>query len=352
MRTGRLTFLAVAVMLSGCARQTQDFYMDFPIREVGIPAFKGTLRPESVTQDGRMVASVRKHGEFMAYLTWPMVSSYRNALVLEDSEGEVVAQLCPFGRGPGEVLSPVPWLDVRSGHAWLYDLMTANCFDVDLEQSLAEGHTVAKVYTLPHESILTLKSFHALPGGRLLGFDQANAVGSQGYSSAPRYRIYDLQSGTQEREIMLFELPEEEDLESPYFEMSDCVSEDFQRVYFVMANHPVLGVVDLQSGKVRGLRVKGLGPGPGEDPETVRYFECVAFHGGRGYALCRKTEGQPETSERALYVLDESGIPVEQYGMDRNYYGIWAEEDGLYLCWTNEDDECRVSRIPWGQLNI
>jgi len=281
-------------------------------------------------------------------------------LYVEDKSGKEIMSLFPMGRGPGEMLSPLPYMDIYEGHVYLVDVMNSKLFDADLSESLSRRQTVIKqTVVLEHESAsrTVFPSFYAIDGSNLLAFD-TGLTGAEldgEYSYAPRYLRYDLLTGKKVQEYECFDLGKvptkaSKKIKQPAFSLNDCMDDKRQRLCFAMSKAPILGFIDVRGGEMFGVKVKNAKI-RGKNTLSRFYFGPIVSKGGRIYAIYYGALGDKTQRTPDLYVFDWQGELLKVYQLDTYYNHIWSEEDGLYLTKVeSEESGMIVCRIPWGKL--
>lgn len=357
-----LCIMALA-MIMGCRHGIED-NLAFPVRAVDKPSEVSYMVPEIVTDSVRNFIDVRLFEDKVLYLCSPAlmpgVASYM--LRVEDTSGKVLASLFPMGRGPGEMLSPLPHIDVYRGQAYLIDVMNSRCVTADLSESISNGHTVIShsvVFDHKGSSHLVFPSFYALGDASLLAFDTGltGAERNGEYSYAPRYSMYVLHSGEKIKDYECFTLGEKKKsgaraVKQPAFSLNDCMDDSRRRVCFAMSKGPIIGFINLESGEMYGVKVKDCNiKGSKELPRF--YFGPVASKGERVFAMYYGALGDKTTRTPDLYEFNWCGDLLKVYQLDTFYNHMWAEEDGLYLTKVErEEDGMIICRISWDQLEI
>ena len=358
-----LLCIVAIVMILGCQHGLED-NLTFPVREIGMPSDVSSLKPGAVTYSARNFLDVRLFQDKIVYLSSPILMPGTTSYMLhvENRNGEEIASFFPMGRGPGEMLSPLPHLDVYQGQALLIDVMNSRYYSADLSESLSSGHAViSHTVVLEHKgsSHIVLPTFYSLGESSLLAFD-TGLTGTERngeYSYAPRYSLYDLNSGKIIKAYECFtlgdkEVDETKRIKQPTFSIFDCMDDSRRRVCFAMSKGPIIGFIDLESGEMYGVKVKDCNiKGSKELPRF--YFGPVASKGERVFAMYYGALGDKTTRTPELYEFNWCGDLLKVYQLDTFYNHMWAEEDGLYLTKVErEEDGMIICRIPWDQFGV
>lgn len=275
--------------------------------------------------------------------------------VIDIVSGEVRQGLCKRGRGPGEFLDICPLFSIAGESVIVYDARRGIIAEVSIKtdpgtvirQVKAEsrdGKTnpiIMSTYKVGQKDVIAYNSIQGSP--ELVGIEN------------PYYAMYDWESGAEKREFNLFDAAPIKDypdyVRMIAFELRDCINSQNTTICFVMNSMPIYGFIDIQSGAVRGFRLKGE-PAFSAN-ESKLFFTGICAQDESIYAIYFGKDEKlfaPETGKTVLYKLDWNGHLLNRYELDGLYRSCYATKDKLYLSRIENDLQTALYQIDIKQL--
>ncbi len=268
--------------------------------------------------------------------------------VRDYSTGELQGLFCPTDDVPGKPKDGYG-LDVRKKGdefaACFYSPYSRAVYIWNISESLDSGKTVYDrvcqiIY--PERDFLSLSvvSAYLLENERVvLANLRQNGLGER-LDDLPRFDIFSLTSGEMLTSVEPFILPEMVGLSKfdGVFDFNDCIKPDRSKLAFCMSRMPVLGVIDIESGAVKLLRLRDAPRFNLEDLKVC--FNSVTSDDRFIYAMyygapLEDLESGPHHS--ILYVFDWEGRIRGKFGMEGNIVGLVPGDPGeFYLADASE----------------
>lgn len=354
--------IGLFVFLSGCkpAFNPQDYFA-FPIEEVhGIPV---------VELDSSQEASISGIGDLWRFeVIDTLVVYYKKGIgqtmyhVAGLKSGEDLGHFCIRGRGPGEVLATNPSFQIVDGNVVVFDLLKGQYFELNIDKSLKAGNTkYDRQVQLQDYAGRTFQHPRKVSENRVLLFDSATVPESNSLSHLPAFALYDLSSGNLLRDYSCFQqIPyihkrEKDYLPQELLTMDLCVDSSGQTICFVMNMFPLIGFLDIETGKARGI---WLNDKPLFSERGSRHFHFLSCesNGENIFALYQGVisgKNEEETPSE-LYVFDWYGNVKKRIQLDKHYYWISLYKDKLYLqyySYINNEWEARFCSQNIDEIN-
>ena len=308
-----------------------DIGTDVPHRnlDVGNDTLAGIMASDCIVRDTVIIALSRTEYLFS----------------ISGLDGELSGGYCRRGRAWNEPLSGLPLSETyfMDGDlcADVYSFMDMKLFVWNITRSISEGRDIYEdIIQFKDEDEARLKpwmSLYRLDEDRIIVYNSMQSGYGDGLVGVPDYQIYDLDTGTLQREYDLFNVVEK-DPEDPVLSPSvfltnvDCIKPDRSRIAFGMYFMPVFCILDIESGEAEGYRLKGHG---GLDlQEAHRHFVDIQADDEYIYALY---SGEVMFNDEGtdvpdmLYVMDWDGNLLCRYDMSRRFSGLSLDGHKLYL---------------------
>lgn len=344
MRLSSIRIIPFIIVVSACSSAINegDFFC-FDVQYVDDLAISGTIQAERV--------SPVSFGDLISFQIIDSLLIYRRGERPYDSflfvdnlfTGERYGEFCRFGRGPDELLSASVNFEINDGCVSLFDFINSRYYEVDIMKSLVKGSTVyrknLKIEQIPGKSMLFV---HPIPQfNHVLLFDSASSVWEPRLEHEPCFSIFNLTTGEYIDDYQLFRnVPLRKKgqiniLPQAVIAFHDSMNTKRDKLCFVQNRLPQINILDIGTGKARGIRIKGL---PRFSSKTLfNHFMSVDSDDNYIYALYfGETAGKEHTTPSFLYVFDWNGIPVFKYLLDRPYLQCRVSGHKLYLHCSNE----------------
>lgn len=285
---------------------------------------------------------------FTAAINGRYIYSYESSkdwlYTLTDIEtDEIVCKMGHRGRGPDEFINVFPLQDffVEDGETktLMFCYNDARLFTWNITRSLETGKEVYenRMHMGDSTKFLPLGSLHPLSEARLLVLDTKQNPRIDEMVAPPVYAVYDLKDRSIIKTYDLFRKPQiktkNTDLNSKlWFSLHDCVKSDGTKVFMAMGYFPQINILDLDSGKCYGFRMKGARR---FSPDaSVWHFTSAVSDDNYIYALYYGDLEDPSDYDACpdvLYVFDWNGNVVRKLQLDEHVIDVWLNGEMLYL---------------------
>lgn len=327
--------IALSLLAVGCARVSEKDLLLFPVKAETVATPSVAISPEKVFPDPLCLVGFGT-SENRLILTADLINDHCLD-VIDLTTGEICRQLCRRGRGPGEFLSISPCFSIEDGSVLVYDTGAATFSEVPIDEGIGGNVThQVKLKVKPGRATPIIISSYKISDHEMLAYNSIQ--GSMEYVSIenPYYAMFDWDSGDETRGYNLFDATKiqrfSEGVKVGAFALEDCLNTQKTTLCFAMSGMPVLGFLDIPSGKVRGIRLKGEPAYSVKEPRIC--FSGICAQGEYIYALYAgetQSSYSPDSSKTALYVLDWEGRFLKEFELDGLYQYCCATPDKLYL---------------------
>ena len=349
--TAKSLFGLSFLLAVGCTAVPEKKLLKFQVKEVQDVSQVERISAEKVLPDDELdLTGFAVCGDKLIS-TASFMSQYCLSLV-DLASGESRQQLCRKGRGPGEFLSVFPLFTVADGSIIVYDSLTGKVSEVRVSgDNVGDVAHEVKLEVPLGQGTPMIMTTYKLNGGELLAYNSIQAPEEYVSIESPYYALFDYETGAEKRAFQLFDATplahSSEWASTTAFDLRDCVSGDKTTACFVMGTMPVFGFLDIESGKVKGFRLKGAPTFSADENRT--FFAGVCAQDRFVYALYFGKTGSELGREpvTTLYKFDWSGHILKKYELEGLYRGCYATSDKLYLSKIEDD-------MHWGlyQLDI
>ena len=261
-------------------------------------------------------------------------------ILLDIRSGEELGTMCIRGRGPDEFISVLPHVGILGETVSVLDFAKMSYYEINLPKTLAEGRTQienscsiepSRPGQVPYANV------HKLPGGKVIFYDFCYRIGAAEPSleDIPHYAVFDSGTGKMIERYPLggpncARYLKEHSSHPFLFYPYDCVSPTGEKLCFVLADYPIYGFIDLQTGARQLYRIAEKKDHV--DGELVYHFSGVCTDGSYLFALYQGRV-RPSSSEgnTMLYVLTWSGEIKTKYVLPGMFSEIQCSDEVLYL---------------------
>ena len=344
----------VSLLAVSCARVSEKDLLQFPVKVETVASPSVAISPEKVFPDPLCLVGFGTSGDKMI-LTANLTNDHCLD-VIDLATGETLQQLCRRGRGPGEFLSISPCFSFGDGSVVVYDTGAAIFSEVSIDGGLNGNVThQMKLKVKPGRANPIIISSYKVSEHEMLAYNSIQ--GSMEYVSIenPYYALFDWNSGDELRGYNLFDASKiqrySEGVKVGAFALEDCLNAQKSTLCFAMNSMPVFGFLDISSGKVKGIRLKGEPAYSVKEPRIC--FSGICAQGEYIYALYSgelQSTYSPDTSKTSLYVLDWQGRILKKYELDGLYQYCCANPDKLYLSRIESDLQMYLYQLDIKEL--
>lgn len=238
--------------------------------------------------------------------------------VSDSRTDSLLGTFCPKGRSKDEPLMIIPVMDVfgegESVKSLFFSYSNNTFFKWDVSGSMAAGKTMYdKVIPVKNEvdGALGALSSYYLPGDKII-LQNARQTDSNWMVEPTTYEVYSAETGEREKLFSPFALYEGKEPTGDdglfgskvYLSLEDCIKPTRDKLVFAMRFIPYLGVLDINTGNVTGIRLANY---PGLDPNHMYHHfidvECDNDYIYALYAGC-ETISSPKYSEIFIFNWD------------------------------------------------
>lgn len=356
----KILILYSSILLVGCDRFDAAPIFAFRVDKVECPEPKSTLHSEQTNIKGELLTDFIIRDSSIIIHDWVSKEFFVKVRSLET--GSIQGRFCRHGRGPDEFVSPVPLSSVGD-NAGMFDFITGYYSELNIKRSLDEGTTILDrriKFDNPTAILPALYSITKIDDRCILAFDggQNTGPGARKIVKTPCFSVFDVTSGKLVKEYQIFNgFSESIQTKYPRFYLDNtsrrsCYNPELRRVFFSMRSNPVYGILDLDSGEVRGFRLSKE-PCSRRD-KSVATFSDVCTDGKNIYALY--FAGFPianvsPTEPTTLFVFNWEGEILGRYKLDAPFGSCRVNNGKLYMS-TLDSIETDLRVVDLEQLNI
>ncbi|MBO5562368.1 MAG: hypothetical protein J5939_01455 [Bacteroidales bacterium] len=355
MRQRIILFIFSILCFAGCSQIDEDHLFNYPVETIADIAITDTLSAVQLLEDADLTSFIVVDSFVLSYL----VSGNDFLSVTPIFGEEPPLRFCSKGRGPGEFAMMAPGMDYHGGRISVVDNYYRKYYSLNLVASIDSSKTIVdkEVGLLRGDNrIWPVMSVFQIGADSLLLRYAANNPRRNGEEVVPNdlpdYQLIDLNDGTPIEDYFCFndaslKIGDDQVMSaSTELYLYDCINEARDRICFAMVRTPQVGFLDVKSGRIHGVRLKG-------QPQMNRkraflYFLSVASYDDRIYALYsgeKEVEGQFPKSPSTLYVFDWEGNIKAKYMLDAPYRQCYVTESGVYLSKWEENLSLGLYRI-------
>ena len=332
--------LFTLIICISCSRVAERDFFRFPMTNIeadcpleslliGEDTLSGVMTADCIVRDSIIIATSRTDHLFS----------------ISGIGGELIGEYCRRGRAGNELLSALPltetYINGTDIYADIYSPMDTKLFVWNISKSLSENRDVYEsIIRFESKEKATLQpwmSLYRTDANHIIVYNSMQSGYSDGLVGVPDYQVYDLESGTLQRQYGLFNAVKKEtenQLLSPstFLTNVDCIKPDRTRLVFGMYFMPVFCILDIKSGEARAYRLKGHDGIDLQKPH--RHFVDIQANDDCIYALYSGEEMFKEDGTDVpdqLYVMDWNGHLLCRYSMDRRFSGLSLDGEKLYL---------------------
>ena len=342
-------FIAISLLAVSCARISEKDLLQFPVKAETVASPSVAISPEKVFPDPLCLVGFGTSGDKLI-LTANLTNDHCLD-VIDLATGETLQQLCRRGRGPGEFLSISPSFSIGDGSVVVYDTGAAVFSEVSIDGGLNGNVThQVKLKVKPGRANPIIISSYKISEHEMLGYNSIQ--GSMEYVSIenPYYALFDWDSGDELRGYNLFDASKiqgySEGVKVEAFALRDCINTQKTTLCFAMGGMPVLGFLDIPSGKVKGIRLKGEPPFSAKESRIC--FTGICAQDKYIYALYlgeTQDSFSLDTSKTTLFIFDWDGQIRNKYELDGLYQSCCATPDKLYLSKIERDSQTYLYQL-------
>ena len=262
--------------------------------------------------------------------------------VSDVTRDSLIGLFCEKGRGDGEPLDGFLIHKENEGKdqkVWFHSVMSRTSFLWNVTQSIAQRKTVYdRVYPLKYDEeeygTVLVQPF-PLDDGTIVYRNLRQDGYKDWMIDAPRYDVFDLQSGERIRLIEPFKQGDSDKITAKHskgllnHDADIAPSKDI--IAFGMNRFPIIGILDINSGETKFIRIKDF---PNLDKEMSKlYFIAINCDESHIYLLSRDgvdTVAQPVSNPFAsyLYVVDYDGTLRGKFKVEGSKYLSFDLDDG------------------------
>lgn len=335
-----------------CTAVSEKELFRFPVMEVRDVSRSERMSPEKVFPNTLDLTGFALC-EDMLIVPATFVSDYCLDII-DLASGEPWQQLCRKGRGPGEFLSVSPLFSVTDESVIVYDGGTGKVSEVNVVgENIGDIAHQVKLEIPSGQGAPMIMSSYKVNEEEIVAYNSIQAPIEYVSIENPFYALYDFKNGKKKQSYDLFDAAPlsrfSEWTSTTAFDLRDCMNREKTTVCFAMGAMPILGFLDIQSGKAKGFRLKGA---PASFSKENRFFfSGVCAHDEVIFALyLGKTGVELESASgrtTMLYKIDWNGRILKKYELEGVFRGCYATKDRLYLSKVEDN-------LNWGlyQLNI
>lgn len=270
--------------------------------------------------------------------------------VISDMDSRnLVGKFCKRGRAWNEPLSalPVSEIYVKDGDlmADLFSYHDGKVLEWNISQSIEDGKDCySEIHQLKHlkRHVMPLLSFHNLSDSTIIGYNSAQNAVSDELTCSPSYEIYSIDTGNLIKRHSLFNkihLKTKDDRykSKNFLALSDDIKPDRKRLVYAMRYMPVISIMDLSSGSVKGIILKDKRKFTHR--KRISHFIDIQADDNYIYTLYYGQERKHKDSYPELfYVFDWDGNLVKEFHLSHHASEMCMDSDRIYLY--NLDSDC------------
>lgn len=341
MRISNILLYVIVVMLCSCGKVVEQDFFIYSLSEVDLckseyllledTIISSSTFPMSYIVDSLMISMDRAGQEFIFSVT-------------DLYSDETLGLFGRRGRSFNELIDCLPVMDVYRNSKGelcsdLFSYRDGRLFIWNISESLMKG-------TDSYDRIIELNNVEEeYPFLSLYRLDEMSVIAKNSYQiaisdnvlKAPRYEIYNLSTGDLEKTFDIFHKVNIVTNDPIYTSKSflgnfDCIKPDRTKLAFGMGYMPVYGILDLNTGKFKGFKIKGLK----RFSTSVRnwHFCNLVSDNSYIYALYYGHDISDPSSERlnsTLFIFDWEGNMIERYDLGHYFTELNLSNDTLYF---------------------
>ena len=260
--------------------------------------------------------------------------------VTDISTGSYLGQWCRCGRGPEEPLYVLPISELyHKGNDLFADLFSYHGGKLlvwNVSESLRSDTDVYEgVVNLEYsEQVVPFRSLHRICDSLVLVCDTRLSPSVDEMIAAPSYDLYNTHSGKFVSGYNLFNMIVKKTsnprfTSKSFLSISDCMKPDRTKIAFAMRYMPVINILDLKSGEVKGIRLKGAKGFTTR--KQVCHFVDISADDDYIYALYYGKERVDGSFPEILHVFDWGGNWVSTKKLSHHASALQVSSGRLYL---------------------
>ena len=334
----------VLAVIVGCGSDDR-VYFNGEILDVEEPSQKELLSGEAIELELPKYVHFSVYDTLCFLFSWDNPGGFYNLHNLKN--GKHLGYFCKRGEGPDESagVSPVQQFYIKDGHLKT-DLLTVNrtLTPWDITGSLESEQTeldTAYRFSWADVCVHPYRACFRLSGDSMLVMTQPDLPFRKLTATLPRILIRTLEDNQVVREYPLFRQTIEGKGNSDFypdsfFLFSAALKPDGKKAVLAMAFFPQIHMIDLSSGEMKGVRLKGL---PSFSPDRAEnYYISVQCDDRYIYALYAGESDRPTT----VHVFDWDGRllrrlelshPASLLSLDPvsgKLYAMYRDEEEIY----------------------
>ncbi len=278
--------------------------------------------------------------------------------------GELCGKFCHKGRGPEETVATAPIFQIYKENGAMKALVNFHnerkIMHWNITESIRQQRSVFEGMTPRYDKSVKYKEIFWLNPGEVIGYVSSEPLTFVHDSATLPYWIkcaaktgkpvvsYDLFAGTLEWERKREQSP----LPDDYYYSMNCISPDRSKIAMGMAMLAQINVLDLDTGRQTGYRLKGM---PGFEifhknlDDAKVYFTQVQADDSHIYALYSdKKYGSGWGAQDLLYIFNWNGELVRKVRLANGVKYISVGNPGiLYALDDNEEYVYKYNLVPF-----
>ena len=260
--------------------------------------------------------------------------------ITDISSGKYLGKWCLRGNGPEEPLYVLPITDIYNiGEDMIADLFSyhgGKLLTWNISESLRSDTDVYDdVIKIDYsEQPVPFFSVYRVCDSLTLVYDTRQNAYVNEMIAAPSYDLYDTSSGNLVKRFDLFNMFVSKSsgrhfTSKSYLSVSDCMKPDKSRIAFAMRYMPVISVLDLKSGQVKGIRLKDAKSFTTR--KLICHFVDISADDDYIYALYYGRERVDGSFPEILHIFDWEGNWVSTRKLSHHASALQVSNDRLYL---------------------
>lgn len=340
-----LSVIFASLVAFSCRQGSNDEEVAFVFPKVvqgRVEALSGPLMASGVEQLYRY-----KDYFVLAYRTYD-----EGQLHIFSSDGELLLNAMPIGRGPGE-LSRITSMDLNpdTGEIVAYDVTMRRAVRLNVDDLLTGQPVIPEEYPVPEYSeYYTTDQFFPLAGGRDLVVRSYGMIVPDSLAT-PRIGIYDYAGNLLSGDDHFFLEDRVERIRYATSYSQTAFSTDRHKLVIYSGLNLVLETFDIGK-EVRHLATRVFSYSNPLD-EVEKHKVVNGFYGLAGtkdyiYASYDGEAlwlGGKQGSSKRIGVFDWNGRPVRRIDVDRSISRIFVDAGVIYVIFFNEEGECFIGRV-------
>ncbi len=319
---------------------------NYPVTMTSMPEITGELSPELFSEFDYPTSQYKMMGDSVMFArNFSSGSEYFFSFV-DLASSDTLARICRKGRGPDEMLTPVPFFDVTdNGKAHIVDYGTSTYYQLNLTESLKQKTMVVdQKLDLTPDGVFS-PFYSSVIQNKLLCFNSVVNKKNANLDGVPHFLVFDLSDGHCIDTYRCFgDIPSEQkaDMKVPvqttlYFYFT--TNQQTGQLFFANLRNPQINFLDCNTGSLRGIRFGSKMRLSLKNP--YKCFYSVDSDSERIYALFYGEEvlSEEKTSCSKLFVFDWDGNVRGLFQLDGRYSGCEVVGDKLFLSSVTMEDK-------------